>query len=78
MNQLDAKHKQVVDAIVRVLELCYQQRVTTTWRDIFVFLRFPAAAYEDMSDLDERILVDSEADLVIVRAMISSWFAVKH
>jgi len=78
MNQFEETHKQVVEAIVKVLELCYQQGTTTTWRDIFLFLRFPAAAYEDMPDLDERIVVNSESDLVIMRAMISSWFAVKH
>jgi hypothetical protein len=77
MNEFQEKHKQVVDAILKVIELCYQQGATT-WRDIFLFLRFPPAAYEDMPDLDERIVVNSEADLVIMRAMISSWFAVKH
>jgi hypothetical protein len=78
MNEFQEKHKIVVDGILQVIELCYQQGVTTTWRDIFLFLRFPPAAYEDMPDLDERIVINSESDLVIMRAMISSWFAVKH
>ena len=78
MNQLEKKHKEVVDAILKVIELCYQQGVTTTWRDIFLFLRFPEAAWQDMPDVDEPIVINQESDLVIMRAMISSWFAVKH
>jgi len=78
MDDLKAKHKIVVDGILRVIELCYQQGVTTTWRDIFLFLRFPEAAWQDMPDIDEPIVINQESDLVIMRAMISSWFAVKH
>ena len=78
MDDLKAKHKIVVDGILRVIELCYEQGVTTTWRDIFLFLRFPEAAWQDMPDIDESIIINQESDLVIMRAMISSWFAVKH
>ena len=78
MNRLEKKHKEVVDGILQVIELCYQQGVTTTWRDIFLFLRFPETAWQDMSDIDEPIVINQESDLVIMRAMISSWFAVKH
>ena len=78
MNQFEKKHKEVVDAILKVIELCYQQGVTTTWRDIFLFLRFPETAWQDMPDIDEPIVINQESDLVIMRAMISSWFAVKH
>jgi hypothetical protein len=78
MDDLKAKHKIVVDGILRVIELCYEQGVTTTWRDIFLFLRFPEAAWQDMPDIDEPIVINQESDLVIMRAMISSWFAVKH
>lgn len=78
MTEFQEKHKIVVDGIMRVIELCYEQGVTTTWRDIFLFLRFPKEAWQDDPDLDERIVINSESDLVIMRAMISSWFAVKH
>ena len=78
MNEFQEKHKIVVEGIMRVIELCYEQNVTTTWRDIFLFLRFPEAAWQDMPDLDESIEIHQESDLVIMRAMISSWFAVKH
>jgi hypothetical protein len=60
------------------LELCYEQGVTTTWRDIFTFLRFPVEAWKDDIDLDEKIIVNSESDLVIMKAMITSRYAVKH
>ena len=78
MTEFQEKHKIVVDGIMRVIELCYEQGVTTTWRDIFLFLRFPQDSWQDDPDLDERIVIKSESDLVIMRAMISSWFAVKH
>jgi hypothetical protein len=77
MTPLDAKTQQVVDAIVKVLELCHQQNTTTTWRDIFLFLRFPPAAWHDMPDLDEPIIVRHDGDLMIMKAMISSYFATK-
>jgi hypothetical protein len=78
MTEFQEKHKIIVDGIMRVIELCYEQNVTTTWRDIFLFLRFPEESWRDDPDLDERIVINSESDLVIMRAMISSWFAVKH
>lgn len=78
MSNLNEKHKIVSDSIFKVIELCYQQGVTTTWRDIFLFLRFPEAAWRDDPDLDEPIIIKTESDLVIMRAMISSFFAIKH
>jgi hypothetical protein len=41
-------------------------------------LQLIARADEDDPDLDEPIVVTCESDLVLVRAMISSMFAVKH
>jgi hypothetical protein len=78
MSNLNEKHKIVSDSIFKVIELCYQQGVTTTWRNIFLFLRFPEAAWQDDPDLDEPIIIETESDLVIMRAMISSFFATKH
>jgi len=71
-------HQIICDAMFRVLELCHQQGVTTTWRDIFIFLRFPESSWSSEVDLDEKIIVNSLADLEIARAMISSYFATKH
>jgi len=78
MNKEDQIALQVTEAIMNVLELCYQQGVTTTWRDIFQFLRFPESAWKDDIDLDEKIIIRQDSDLVIMRAMISSKFATKH
>ena len=78
VTPLQEKHKEVCDAIYRVLELCFHQGVTTTWRDIFLFLRLPESAWGDDTDLDEPIVIQTESDLVLMKAMLSSYFAVKH
>ncbi|CAB4220894.1 hypothetical protein UFOVP1636_68 [uncultured Caudovirales phage] len=78
MNLLDFKTQQVVNAIVDVIELAYTQGRNVTFRTIFTFLEFPKEAWEDDPDLDEPIIVTCESDLVLVRAMISSMFAVKR
>jgi len=78
MTPLDFKTQQVVNSIVDVIELAYTQGRTITFRTIFTFLQFPSEAWEDDPDLDEPIEVTCESDLVLVRAMISSMFAVRH
>jgi hypothetical protein len=44
-----------------------------TWRTIFTFSDYPEA-WEDDEDIDERILIESESDLVLLKAMVSSKF----
>jgi hypothetical protein len=78
MNQFEEFHNYVVDAIFKVIKLYYQQGKTTTWREIFLFLQLSSESYEDMLDLDEHIIINSEEDLDIMQAMIASRFAVKH
>lgn len=78
MTELKIKHQAVCEAIYRVLELCFHQGVTTTWRDIFLFLRLPEKAWGTDTDLDEPIVIETESDLVLMKAMLSSYFAVKH
>ena len=78
MTPLDFKTQQVVNSIVDVIELAYTQGRTVTFRTIFDFLQFPKAAWADDPDLDEPIEVTCESDLVLVKAMISSMFAVRH
>jgi len=78
MTPLDFKTQQVVNSIVDVIEMAYTQGRTVTFRTIFTFLQFPSEAWADDPDLDEPIVVTCESDLVLVRAMISSMFAVKH
>jgi hypothetical protein len=78
MDPLDFKTQQITNAIVEVLELAYSQGRTITWRTIFEFLQLPDIAWKDQNDLDEKIIIESESDLVIMKAMISSNFATKH
>ena len=75
---LDFKTQQIVNSIMSIIELAYSQGRTVTWRTIFVFLNFPPAAWENDDDLDDPIQVNNESDLVIMRASLSSHFAVKH
>jgi len=79
MTQFDILTEKIVNAIMQVIELCYQQGVTTTWRDIFLFLRFPQEAWKDQEDLDERIIIMSEEDLYQMKAMLKTRFLLeKH
>jgi hypothetical protein len=78
MNPLDFKTQQITNAIIEVLELAYNQGRTITWRTIFELLQLPDIAWKDQNDLDEKIIIESESDLVIIKAMISSNFATKH
>jgi hypothetical protein len=78
MDPLDFKTQQITNAIIDVIELAYSQGRTITWRTIFEFLQLPDIAWKDQNDLDEKIIIESESDLVIIKAMISSNFATKH
>lgn len=68
----------VSDAIFNVIELCYQQGVTTTWKDIYMFLRIPQYIWEDEDDLDEKIVIQNQEELNLMRELLSSRFATKH
>jgi hypothetical protein len=78
MKPLDFKTQQICESIVSVIELAYSQGRTITWRTIFEFLQLPEIPWKDDNDLDEEIIIESESDLVIMKAMISSMFATKH
>ena len=78
MQPLDFKTQQICESIVSVIELAYSQGRTITWRTIFEFLQLPDIAWKEQNDLDEKIIIESESDLVILKAMISSNFATKH
>ncbi len=75
---LNALHKEVCMAIFTVIELCYQQGNTTTWRDIFLFLRLPEYIWRDDSDLDEKIIISSDEELEMVRNLLLSRFNTIH
>ena len=78
MTPLDFKTQQICESILSVIELAYSQGRTITWRTIFSFLQLPEIPWKDDNDLDEEIIIESESDLVIMKAMISSMFATKH
>jgi hypothetical protein len=78
MTPLDFKTQQVANAIMSVIELAHSQGRTITWRTVFEFLQIPNIAWQNDHDLDEKIIIESESDLVIMRAMISSMFHTKH
>lgn len=75
VNQL---HKEICLQIFRVIELCYSQGVTTTWRDIYLFLRLPKNIWEGDSDLDEKIIVSSDQELEMIRDLLLANFSTKH
>ena len=74
-NQL---HKEICLQIFRVIELCYSQNVTTTWRDIYQFLRLPKNIWEGDIDLDEKIVISSQEELEMIRDLLLSKFETHH
>ena len=65
-------------SIFRVIELCFHQNVTTTWRDIYQFLRVPEYIWADEPDLDERIIINSFEELEMMRELLTANFNTKH
>lgn len=61
-------------SIFRVIELCYQQGVTTTWQDIWLFLRIPRVLWSDDVDLDERIVIRNDEELELMRSLLIERF----
>jgi hypothetical protein len=61
-------------AINQVLGLCYEQRVTTTLRDVFQLLRMPESFWIGEWGLDDPIIINSESDLIRIRDEILSRF----
>ena len=75
---VDQLHKEICLQIFRVIELCYNQGVTTTWRDIYLFLRLPKNIWEGDTDLDEKIIVTSDQELEMIRDLLFANFSTKH
>lgn len=65
-------------AIFKVIELCYSQNVTTTWRDIYLFLRIPSEIWNNEPDLDEKIYVQNDEELEIFRSLLQSKNSTLH
>lgn len=71
-------HKEICLQIFRVIELCYQQGTTTTWHDIYVFLRIPRMIWDDDPDLDEKIIINSDEELEMIRTLLLANFETRH
>lgn len=74
----DQLHQTISYQIFRVIELCYTQGVTTTWQDIYLFLRIPKVIWSDDLDLDEKIIINSEEELEMIRQLLISRFTTRH
>lgn len=77
MNSVEL-HKEVCLQIFRVIELCYSQGVTTTWKDIYLFLRLPKHIWEDDTDLDEKIIISDDEELEMIKSLLLANFSTKH
>jgi len=75
---LNGMNHSVSMAIFRVIELSYQQKQTTTWRDIFEFLRIPKAYWEDDTDLDEKIVINSDEELDMMKNLLLAKMFTSH
>lgn len=64
--------------IFRVIELCYTQGVTTTWKDIYLFLRIPSTIWDDDLDLDQKIIIKDDEELEMFKLMLTAKFETKH
>jgi hypothetical protein len=71
-------HKEMSLQIFRVIELCYSQGKTTSWRDIYLFLRIPQYMWIKEPDLDEKITISSDEELEMIRNLLLSNFETKH
>ena len=76
--KIDELSQQYSWAIFRVIELCYTQNVTTTWRDIFLFLRIPSSIWYNDPDLDEKIIIESDEELEMMRTLLQSKHSTLH
>jgi len=71
-------HKEICLQIFRVIELCYSQGVTTSWKDIYLFLRIPNRIWEDDTDLDEKIKISNDEELEMIRNLLLAKFNTIH
>lgn len=61
-------------AINQVIGMCYDQRVTTTLRDVFKLLRMPEEYWIGEWGLDDPIVINNDQDLITTRDEILARF----
>lgn len=74
MGRNNLENQMMAMAICQVLALCYQQRVTTSLRDIFLLLRTPESFWQHEWGLDDEIRITNDAELLLARDIIMSRF----
>lgn len=74
----DKLHQVMSYNIFRVIELCFEQGVTTTWRDIYLFLKVPEKVWATETDIDEKIVISSKEELEMIRELLISKFTTMH
>jgi len=74
----DKLHQVMSYNIFRVIELCFEQGVTTTWRDIYLFLKVPEKVWATETDIDEKIIISSKEELEMIRELLISKFTTMH
>lgn len=72
---MDNRRKEIVDAIIKAIELCWEKQLPINYRSIFLLLQLPLDMLENHFDLDQEIPIRQESDIVIMKAMMSSKFA---
>lgn len=71
-------NKAISMAMFKVIELYYSQKVTATWRDIYLFLHIPEHIWMDEDDLDEKIPIENDEALEMMREMLTARFSTLH
>jgi len=77
-KDLDTFSAAISMAMFKVIELHYSQKVAVTWRDIYLFLRVPEYIWIDEDDLDEKIIIENDEALEMMREMLTARFNTLH
>lgn len=72
---MDTRKKEIIDAVMSAIEVCWEKKLPINYRTIFTLLQLPVDLMESHFDLDQEIPVRQESDIVIMKAMFSSKFA---
>jgi len=77
-EDLKTAEKAISIAMFKVIELYYSQKVAVTWRDIYLFLHIPEHIWIDEDDLDEKIIIENDEALEMMREMLIARFNTLH
>jgi len=72
---MDKRQIEIADLIVMAIEECWGKNIPITLRNIFLLLDIPLEYVEPLFDLEQKIPIHQESDIVIMKAMISSKIA---